>query len=94
MLDESSELKKLIQHYTDKAEHWYMEYMDSGLKRHETAYYRNLHMAEALSEALKGHDTMERYHRLKSQIMQLDTEDEMLYQRVEILKKWISDGTI
>lgn len=94
MLDESKELRKLIDHYEERAEHWYREYMDSGLSRHETAYYRNQHMAEALTAALKGKDTRESYYTIKQHVMALDTTDEQLSQRVALLQKWISEGQL
>lgn len=69
------ELKRLIDHYDKRAEHYEYEYQDSGNPSQERAWMRNRRMADALAMALNAKGTRNALIDLRLAVMELDTTD-------------------
>ena len=91
--DERRELRKLIEHYEKRAEHYEYEYKVNGIPSQEKAWMRNERMADALRAALDGKDMLGELHDLRFRILALDTGDpDALVKQVEYLQKRIEGG--
>ena len=91
--DERRALRKLIDHYQERAEHYEYEYQVNGMPSQERAWMRNERMADALRAALDGKDRLDELHDLRFRILELDTGDQdKLVKQVEYLQKRIEGG--
>jgi hypothetical protein len=97
MRDESEvkQLKKLRDKYQEKANQYFNDYQIDGMSSQLRTYERNQRLADAITDALNGSKTAEKYYDLKYRIYELDTEDtEQLIKRVKYLQKQIEEGTL
>lgn len=91
--DERRALRKLIDHYQERADYYEYEYQVNGMPSQEKAWMRNERMADALRAALDGKDTLDELHDLRFRILALDTGDpDALVKQVEYLQKMIEGG--
>lgn len=91
--DERRELRKLIDHYQERADKYEYEYQIDGMASQERAWMRNERMADALRMALNGSSVLDKYHDLRMRVMELDADDaERLAQQVRRLQKGIEGG--
>ena len=91
--DERRELRKLIDHYQQRADKYEYEYQLDGMPSQERAWMRNERMADALRLALDGSSVLDRYHDLRWRVMELDTGDvDALVKQVDYLQKRIMEG--
>ena len=88
--DERCELRKLIDHYQERADKYEYEYQIDGMASQERAWMRNERMADALRMALNGSSVLDKYHDLRMRVMELDADDAgKLVRQVEYLQKRI-----
>ena len=91
--DERCELRKLIDHYQERADKYEYEYQIDGMASQERAWMRNERMADALRMALNGSSVLDKYHDLRMRVMELDADDAgKLVRQVEYLQKRIEGG--
>lgn len=91
--DERRELRKLIDHYQERADKYEHDYQIDGMASQERAWMRNERMADALRMALNGSSVLDKYHDLRMRVMELDADDAgRLVQQVERLQKRIEGG--
>lgn len=91
--DERRELRKLIDHYQQRADKYEYEYQLDGMPSQERAWMRNERMADALRLALDGSSVLDRYHDLRWRVMELDTGDaDKLVKQVDYLQKRLMEG--
>ena len=91
--DERRALRKLIDHYQERADYYEHEYQVNGMASHERAWMRNERMADALRMALNGSSLFDRYHDLRWRVMELDADDAgRLVEQVRRLQKMIGEG--
>ena len=90
--DERRELRKLIDHYQERADKYEYEYQIDGMASQERAWMRNERMADALRLALNGSSVLDKYHDLRIRVMELDADDAgRLVRQVERLQKRIRE---
>lgn len=90
--DERRALRKLIDHYQERADYYEYEYQVNGMASHERAWMRNERMADALRAALDGKDRIDELYDLRLHVMNLDTGDaESLIRQVEHLQKMVGE---
>lgn len=91
--DERRALRKLIDHYQERADYYEYEYQVNGMASQEKAWMRNERMADALRAALDGKDMLDELHDLRFRILTLDTGNpDALVKQVEYLQKRIEGG--
>lgn len=93
MSAEEDELRKLIRHYDERAEHYEFEYQVNGIPSQERARMRNRRMADALRAALRGKDDRGALIDLKLRVCGIDTDDQAkCTEQVRRLQEQVREG--